>query len=412
MEQQQMCVYVTVSGEDRVARFRLDSTSGTLTHAENFALSGGPGPLVLSPDGGTLYVSRRGDSTLSSLCIEPHSGRLLKESGAVLEPSNAVYISVDPAGRHLFSCDNGSGRVSAHRLGEDGGLVTGRPAVANLTSAKGAHSVTADQTGRYVFVSTVGWDGYPLVAAGGTPAERAAAKATYDKSDAIYQYCFDSQTGELTPNDPPVVHYEQMARGPRHLCLHPSLAVAYTTDEMSSTVTVLWLDGAAGTLQLRQSVSTMPEGGRWVDPLNAADFAAPERVNDGVLQQQLEALQRDREADEDPNSTAQLRLHPSGRFLFVPNRGHDSIACFAVSPGDGRLSLIERVPTEPHTRGMDIDPTGQFVLTAGVHSGAVSVYRMHPTTGRLRFVSRHNVGKAPMWVLVAPFSTAEPTATL
>eukprot|EP01051_Picozoa_sp_SAG22_P005445 SAG22_NODE_322_length_12387_cov_50.101400_7_plen_118_part_00 len=76
------------------------------------------------------------------------------------------------------------------------------------------------------------------------------------------------------------------------------------------------------------------------------------------LAHHLDALQRARDENDETNSTAQLRLHPSGRFLYAPNRGHDSIACFAVDADDGTLSLIQRVPTEPHTRGMDVAPSG------------------------------------------------------
>ena len=119
-----------------------------------------------------------------------------------------------------------------------------------------------------------------------------------------------------------------------------------------------------------------------------------------LLLSSLEALQLEREVDDDTNSAAQLRVHPSGRWLYAPNRGHDTIAVFEVGARDGLLSLVERVPTEPHTRGMALDPTGQWLLAAGVYSGAVSVYSIDVGSGRLRFVHRQKVGAAPMWIIV------------
>ena len=214
----ELCVYVSVSAEDRIATFGLDPTTGALTHRDDFALGGGPGPLALHPNGRTLYCSRRGDAILSSLALE--GGRIRGESGAVSEASQSVYISLDPSSTHLLSCCNGDGRISAHQLGTDG-AVSGPP-VSTVHARIGAHSVNPDPSGAFVFVPHVGWDGYPLISAGGQPAERAEAKAAYNESDAIYQFTFDA-SGTLAPNATPVLWYEWMARGPRHMCFHPTL---------------------------------------------------------------------------------------------------------------------------------------------------------------------------------------------
>lgn len=472
-------VYVTVSGEDRIAVYDLNPATGALTPkpgpASSFAVSGRPGPLCLSPGGDTLYVSRRGEGELSSLAIDRPSGALTAVTGAVGEGgADAVFISLDWTGRFLLSC--GSASVRVHRLGggEDepsgaggGHLVAGRGPAASLGTSAGAHCVVADRSNRFVFVPHVAWDNNPI---DGTPAERAAAKAGYDQSDMVQQFVFDGGgTPALQPNPvAPLLHYVGMGRGPRHLCFHPLLEVAYTTDEMSSTVTALSLDTAVGTLALINSVSTLPEGGRYADTMDAADTAVhPASAKPAAeLQEQLREQQRARDSNSEPNSTAQLRVHPTGRFLFAPNRGHDSIACFAASPSDGALSLIEHVPTEPHTRGMDLTPDGElnrgphasplsfsplrairnpagrtrllfetarhpshgprcllpavnlavnsarlyaagkFLLAAGVESGAVTVYAIDGTTGRLSVADRCIVGAQPMWVLVAPFAAA------
>ena len=183
-----------------------------------------------------------------------------------------------------------------------------------------------------------------------------------------------------------------------------------TSDEMSSTVTALALSPANGELTIEQSIPMLPERGRWAEPLHAPDFAAAGSSEE--LLASLEALQAEREADDDTNSAAQLRIHPSGRWLYAPSRGHDTIACFAVGAEDGLLSLIERVPTEPHTRGMALDPDGRFLLAAGVYSGAVSVYSINADSGRLQFVHRQAVGEAPMWIVVAAAPCTDRAAAL
>jgi 6-phosphogluconolactonase (cycloisomerase 2 family) len=219
----ELCVYISISAEERIATFGLDPGTGALTHRDDFALAGGPGPLALARDGRTLYCSRRGDAILSSLALEGGSGRIRRESGAVSEASQSVYISLDAGGTHLLSCCNGDGRVSAHRLCSDGAL--SGPPVSTVHATIGAHSVNVDPSGAFVFVPHVGWDGYPLISAGGQPAERAEAKAAYDKSDAVYQFTFDA-AGTLAPNATPVLWYEWMARGPRHMRFHPTLPMA------------------------------------------------------------------------------------------------------------------------------------------------------------------------------------------
>eukprot|EP01051_Picozoa_sp_SAG22_P005446 SAG22_NODE_322_length_12387_cov_50.101400_8_plen_280_part_00 len=241
-----MTVYVTVSGEDKIGAYELDAAAGTLTpqRAEpSFAIGGGPGPLALSPSGSTLFVSRRGAGRLSSIGIS--SGGGLGGGGGcgggdngcstVDEGGDAVFISTDRKGKYLFSC--GSGAVRMHTLtgsAQGGGLADGQAPTATLETSAGAHCVVVDRSNKFVFVAHVAWDNAPL---DGTPDERAAAKAGYDLSDCVRQFVLDDETGTLAPNPAgPLLHYVAMGRGPRHLAFHPGLDVAYTTDEMSSTV--------------------------------------------------------------------------------------------------------------------------------------------------------------------------------
>ena len=99
------------------------------------------------------------------------------------------------------------------------------------------------------------------------------------------------------------------------------------------------------------------------------------------------------------NSCAQSQLSPSGKFLFAPNRGNNSIACFSVDSATGELTAIDRVPTEPIPRVIAVDPEGKYFFAAGLESGRLAVYRIVDTSG-LDHVETYDVGKAPMWVSV------------
>ena len=124
------------------------------------------------------------------------------------------------------------------------------------------------------------------------------------------------------------------------------------------------LDPAAGTLSAFQTVSTLPEG-----------FAGE-------------------------NSCARLEVHPSGKFLYAANQGHDSIARFAVDRSTGRLTSLGQAPTEKTPRSFNLDPTGRFLYAAGQGSDKLAAFRIDPASGRLERFATYSTGKRPWWVLV------------
>ncbi len=151
--------------------------------------------------------------------------------------------------------------------------------------------------------------------------------------------------------------------GPRHFCFHPSLDVLYFSNEQGCSVTAYRLDRSRGTLTPFQTISTLPEGYKG------------------------------------ENTCSQIRMAPSGRFLYAPNRGHNSIACFSVD-ASGRLTSLGQTPTERVPRVFNIDPQGRFLYAAGLESGRMASYRIDGTTGKLQPLEVYEVGKAPMWVLI------------
>jgi 6-phosphogluconolactonase len=226
-----------------------------------------------------------------------------------------------------------------HPIGADGAAYG--PPVTWLETATGAHCFQTDPSNRFAFL--------PHIAGRGP--------------NAIYQYRFDAQSGHVTPNTPAVLHPER-ADGPRHYCFHPSKDILYFSNEQGCSVTAYHLDPSNGTLQPFQTVSTLPTG------------------FDGS------------------NSCSQIQIAPSGRFLYAPNRGHNSVAGFRVDDATGTLTAIGHVAVDPVPRAFGIDPTGHFLYVTGLESGRLLAYRIEPTAGTLTHLETYTIGARPMWVLM------------
>lgn len=336
-------VYVTLSGEDKIAVYAMDRNSGELDLVEVTAVPGLPAPLALHPSRRFLFAGRRSDLEISSFEVDGASGRLAHIGSVPLE-SDPCYLATDHRGGYLFSAYYAGAGIGVHRIREDGGL-DGKP-VEWRSTAPGAHSMQADPSNRFVFVphiATLSNDG--------------------DGLNAILQFRFDQQTGRLTPNSPQQVSPAGRL-GPRHFCFHPTLDLLYFSDEQGNSVTSYSLDTANGTLTPVQTVSTLPEG-----------------------------------ADVD-NTCAQIQISPTGRMLYAPNRGHDTIACFSVDETGG-LERVANVPTEPVPRAFSLDPAGKFLLAAGLDSGRLAAYRTDEDAGSLEHIGAYDAGSQPMWVLIA-----------
>jgi 6-phosphogluconolactonase len=179
--------------------------------------------------------------------------------------------------------------------------------------------------------------------------------------DVIFQFTLDAKTGRLSAGDPAKLTTPK-GTGPRHLVFHPTGPVAYVANEQGGSVTAYALDTRAGTLRALQTAPTLPK-----------DFRGT-------------------------NACAEIRVHPSGKFLYVSNRGHDSIAAFALD-GDGKLRPLGQTATEKTPRSFDLDPSGKYLFAAGESSGKLAAYRIDPDSGRLTRRETHEVGRMPWWVL-------------
>jgi len=251
-------------------------------------------------------------------------------------------MSTDRKGRYLLAAYYLSHKVTVHRIGDNGAAID--PPVVFLDTAIGAHCFQTDPTNRFAFVPHI---------------------AREDAPNTIFQFLFDEKTGQITPNDPARVPQPDWT-GPRHYCFHPTKDILYFSNEQGCSVSAYALDTGKGTLAHLQTISTLPDG--WSGK----------------------------------NTCAQIRMTPDGRFLYAPNRGHDSIAGFSVDEGSGRLSAIGQFPDENIPRAFEIDPAGRFLLSAVCDTGRLAVYRIDGAGGTLDRIATHEVGAVPMWVTIIP----------
>ena len=359
--------YVSLQNDHRVARFEVNPDDGRLTHLADVAVAEGPAPMALDPTGTTLYIGHRGAGSatttggdgapspefgLSSWTIDQRSGDLT-QTGNVPVLGEPCFVSTDRRGRFLLSAYYQAGHCAVHPL-DTGGAVGGE-AIEWLATNSGAHCFQTDPSNRFGYVPHI------ADASGGLAR---LPEGRQSGANAIFQFRFDEETGRLTPNDPPRVGPAEPF-GPRHYCFHPTKNLVYVNNEQGSSVTVYALDRERGTLAAGQTVSTLPEG-------------STER-----------------------NSTSQIRLDPRGRFLYVGNRGHNTIASFSVDEATGDLTPSGWADAEPVPRALNVEPSGRFLYAAGLESGRLTTFAIDEQAGALSPVETIEVGNVPMWVLFA-----------
>ena len=331
-------VYLSIAGENRIAIYTLDVDSGGIEFQENIEVSGSPGPLALSLCDNYLYAGLRSSREIATFRIDEETKHLTHLRTVQLD-ADTCYIAIDKTGNFLLSAYYGAGKVTVHTIGDDK-TVQGEPIQIVETDIH-AHCIETDASNRFAFVPhTV-------------------------PRNAIYQFHFDEKTGMLTQNI--VGNLNPGAPiGPRHVLFHPSKPILYSSNENGSSV----------------SAYTVEEGEH------------PGILMD--LQEDLSTLPADFDGD---NTCAQIHIDPQGTFLYVSNRGHDSIAGFAIDEESGRLSAIGHQLTEPTPRVFNIDETGSLLFVGGQGSGRLATYRINRESGELSPLANYAVGESPMWVL-------------
>jgi len=343
-------MYVSLQDDDKISVFTMDPETGKLTLKAEVPVSGGPSLLTISPDRKVLYVGHRRVPEISSFRIDHDTGGLM-QNGTVSPEAAPTFLSTDRRGRYLLSAYYQGAHVAVHPIGDDGAV--GHPPIEWLATATGAHAIQTDPSNKFAFVPHIARLNDNVL----EPVREAYGP------NAIFQFRFDENTGHLTPNFPARVEPEERL-GPRHFCFHPTQDILYFSNEQGCSVTGYRLDTSTGTLSAFQTITTLPDGytGR--------------------------------------NTCSQIQISSSGKSLYVPNRGHNSIAGFSVDTSTGRLTAIGQVSTEAVPSAFSLDPEGKFLFAAGSESGRLASYRINSDTGELTPLETYSVGKRPMWVLV------------
>ena len=326
------------SGESKgIYRLRLDLASGALVAEGEPTTAVSPSWVILDGDRRFLYaVNETGDGPsdpaggVSAFAVDDKSGALTFLDRQPSGGPAPCHLAIDRTGRHLLVANYWGGSVSVFPIGRDGKL--------------GAASAVVQHTGG---TREPGRDPGPHAHAVELTADNRFALVADLGRDEVMVYRFDAARGALTPHDPPALAMEKGA-GPRHLAFHPDGRHLFVINELDSTVSVLTYDPGKGTLAAIQKVSTLPAG------------------------------------FEGKNSTAEVVVTADGRFLYGSNRGHDSIAVFAIDPSTRKLTAIGHQPTLGKTpRNFALDPTGRYLLAANQGSDSIVVFRVDGESGKL-----------------------------
>ena len=343
-------MYVSLQDDDKILNYAMDPGTGKLTPGADIPAAGGPSASAISPDRSTFYVGLRNSQELCSYRIDPNTGGLTQTSKVPVEAS-PTFLSTDRNGKFLLSAYYQGAHVAVHHIGDDGSV--GDKPIVWLETAPAAHAIQTDRSNRFAFVPHIARMNDSVM---NPPGDKLGP-------NVIFQFRFDEKTGELTPNSPLKVEQQEFL-GPRHFCFHPTLDVVYFSDEQGGSVTAYRQDASTGTLTAFQTITTLPD-----------DFSGR-------------------------NTCSQIQITPSGKFLYVPNRGHNSIAGFSVDASSGQLTGIGQTPTESVPSAFSLDPDGNFLFAAGSESDRLASYRINSSTGALTPIETYSAGKRPMGVLI------------
>jgi 6-phosphogluconolactonase len=333
-------VFVALTGDRQIKAYSMDLDTGSLELRTTSDAHGDIGSLHLHRASGRMYGAHVGATQLSSYALDTDSGALTHINTVDTGLETPALAITDEASRFLITSYYTGGGVTVHRLADDGAI---GELVQRVDTGEKAHSVLFDGTGRFVFIPHV------------CPNNKTA------------QFRFDADSGQLTPNDPFELTPAEEYTGPRHMCFGPDGKLVYTVNEQGNSVTVHRFDNTSGTLEVLQTVSTLPE-------LYVGE-----------------------------SFTAHIEIHPNGRWLYASNRGpQDSIAGFDIA-ADGSLTPFGHYPVPSSPRSFNIDPTGHFCYCTGEGDGRLRSFRVDQATGSLAQLSEFDVGKSPFWTMVLAF---------
>jgi 6-phosphogluconolactonase len=318
-----------------IYRSELNTADGSLAEPKLVAELANPSFLSIHPKLNVLYavseVMGGGDNESTQVCAYKiaDDGSLQLLGGQAAGGDIPCYVSTDKQGKFAFVANYGSGSVISYPIQADGSLGamvsqvqhTGKSVNAQRQESPHAHCFLVDPSNQFVLSADLG-------------------------TDQVLIYRLDPQTGKLTSTNRPL--QLEPGNGPRHLTFHPDGKHAFVIHELTSKLSALSWNDQTGELAELNSVSTLP-----------ADFTGN-------------------------NSTAEVLVHPNGKFVYGSNRGHHSIAGFAFDAKSGKLTSLGNTPTRGKTpRNFRIDPSGTYLLAENQDSDSIFVYRIDQQSGSL-----------------------------
>ena len=303
-----------------------DPENGSLHPEKTVAKITNPSFVKASKDGKNLYaVSELGGGDAESGFIysfKRNSDNSLEELGKISTESFApCHIEIDKSGNYVFVSNYMGGVVMVYKRGEDGNLEKQQKIQLENPGASHAHSVSISSDNQTAYISDLG-------------------------NNKIWMFNFNATTGKLSKKEKAFLQLEE-GSGPRHFSFSKDENFAFSMNELNSTLSVLKIE-EDGNLEIIQNISTLPE-----------DF-------------------------KENNSGADIHLHPSGKFVYTSNRGHNSIAAFKVNKKSGTLSVIGYYPTKGETpRNFAISPNGKFLYAANQDTSTISSFKINMNTGEL-----------------------------
>ena len=304
------------------------SADGKLSDPDLVAELKNPSFLAISPNEKSLYAVSEGDGVTTAFSIDSETGNLTPLN-ALPTKGSPCHVTLDPKGKTVLVANYGGGSVISYPVNDDGSLGRGGSFIEHEGSSidpkrqasPHAHSIYPFGEGKFACAADLG-------------------------TDSVFIYKLDSARGTLEPAAEVKL---KPGSGPRYLDFHPDGKHVYVLGEMTRDVHVFDMGPDLTQWQPFQIVSTLP--------------------GDAPAQ----------------GSTAEIRVHPNGKFLYASNRGHDSIAVFSINES-GRLRRVENEPIQGKTpRNFNLDPEGKFLLAAGQNSDSVAVFRIDEKTGELEF---------------------------
>jgi len=327
----------TYSG--RIYLSSLDLATGNFGVITQAVTATDPSFLAMSPDRAFAYSVNEGPAMVSAFSVNPTNGTLKFLNQKSSNGGAPAHIVVDRTGRNVIVANYSGGSVTMFPIQADGKLGNANAHIQHPGSGPLAHCVTLDASNHFAFVCDKGLD-------------------------QIRCYILDAAAGTLTTNTALITTVAK-GSGPRHMTFDPDFKRAYVICELASTIIGFDFDATNGTLTAFQTVSTLP---------------TPRPSG---------------------NTTAEIGVHPNGKFLYGSNRGYNTIAVFTIDPTTGNLTSVQQQTTGNTPRNFAIDPTGVYCIVAGQNSNDIRLYTIDATTGLLTDTQKKLVASSP--VCIVPF---------